>query len=39
MIESLNTFKLRQLLCQDIERAQLFSTVSRQLRLPVRVTP
>jgi glycosyltransferase involved in cell wall biosynthesis len=39
MIESLNTFKLRQLLCQDIERAQLFATVSRQLRLPVSRDP
>jgi glycosyltransferase involved in cell wall biosynthesis len=39
MTESLNTFKLRQLLLQDIERAELFATVSRQLRLPVSRDP
>jgi glycosyltransferase involved in cell wall biosynthesis len=39
MMESLNTFKLRQLLHQDIERAHLFATVSRQLRLPVSSDP
>ena len=39
MMESLNTFKLRQLLHQDIERAHLFATVSRQLRLPVSRDP
>jgi glycosyltransferase involved in cell wall biosynthesis len=39
MTESLNTFKLRQLLHQDIERAHLFATVSRQLRLPVSRDP
>src|SRR5438128_2490871 len=32
MGESLSTFKLRQLLHQDVERAHLFATVSRQLR-------
>jgi len=30
MMESLSTFKLRQLLHQDVERAHLFATVSRQ---------
>jgi glycosyltransferase involved in cell wall biosynthesis len=39
MMESLNIFKLRQLLHQDIERAHLFATVSRQLRLPVSRDP
>jgi glycosyltransferase involved in cell wall biosynthesis len=39
MMDSLNTFKLRQLLHQDIERARLFATVSRQLRLPVSRDP
>ena len=39
MVESLNTIKLRQLLHQDIERAQLFATVSRHLRLPVSRDP
>jgi Glycosyl transferase family 2 len=39
MMESLNTFKLRQLLHQDIERAHLFATVSRQLQLPVSRDP
>jgi len=39
MMESLNTFKLRQLLHQDIERARLFATVSRRLRLPVSRDP
>jgi len=39
MMESLNTFKLRQLLHQDIERAHLFATVSRRLRLPVSRDP
>jgi hypothetical protein len=39
MIEALNPFKLRQLLHQDIERAQLFATVSRQLGLPVSRDP
>ena len=39
MMESLNTFKLRQLLNQDVERAHLFATVSRQLRLPVSRDP
>ena len=39
MMESLSTFKLRQLLLQDVERAHLFATVSRQLRLPVSRDP
>ncbi len=39
MMELLNTFKLRQLLLQDIERTHLFATVSRQLRLPVSHDP
>jgi hypothetical protein len=37
--ESLNTFKLRQLLHQDIERAHLLAAVSHQLRLPVSPDP
>jgi glycosyltransferase involved in cell wall biosynthesis len=39
MMDSLSTFKLRQLLHQDIERAHLFATVSRRLRLPVSRDP
>ena len=39
MMESLKTSKLRQLLHQDMERAKLFQTVSRQLRLPVSHDP
>jgi glycosyltransferase involved in cell wall biosynthesis len=39
MTNSLNAAKLRQLLYQDIERAHLFATVSRQLRLPVSQDP
>ena len=39
MGESLNPLKLRQLLHQDIERAHLFETVSRQLGLPVSRDP
>jgi glycosyltransferase involved in cell wall biosynthesis len=39
MIDSLNTSKLRQLLCQDIERARLFATVSRRLGLLVSREP
>ena len=39
MMQSLNAAKLRQLLYQDIERAQLFATVSRQLRLSVSRDP
>jgi glycosyltransferase involved in cell wall biosynthesis len=39
MVGSLNAFKLRQLLHQDVERARLFSRVSRQLRLPASLDP
>ena len=39
MIGSLDPFKLRQMLHQDVERAQLFSKVSRQLRLPASRDP
>jgi hypothetical protein len=39
MTSSLNAAKLRQLLHQDTERAHLFATVSRQLRLPVSRDP
>jgi glycosyltransferase involved in cell wall biosynthesis len=39
MTESLITFKLRQLLHQDIYRAHLLATVCRQLRLPVSRDP
>src|SRR3984893_9336604 len=39
MMGSLNAFKLRQLLHQDVERAQLFSRVSRHLRLPASRNP
>jgi glycosyltransferase involved in cell wall biosynthesis len=39
MMGSLNPSKLRQLLCQDIERAHLFATVSRQLKLPASRDP
>ena len=39
MMESLNTGKLRQLLRQDVERARLFATVSRQLGLPIPRDP
>ena len=39
MGESLSTFKLRLLLHQDVERAHLFATASRQLRLPVSRDP
>jgi hypothetical protein len=38
-MSSLNAFKLRQRLHQDIEKAHLFATVSRQLRLPVPRDP
>ena len=39
MIGSLDPFKLRQMLHQDVERAQLFSKISRQLRLPASRDP
>jgi glycosyltransferase involved in cell wall biosynthesis len=39
MMSSLNASKLRQRLHQDTERAHLFATVSRQLRLPVPRDP
>ena len=39
MMRSLNAFKLRQCLHQDIERAHSFATVSRQLRLRYRAIP
>jgi glycosyltransferase involved in cell wall biosynthesis len=39
MLDSLNASKLRQLLHQDIERAQLFATVSRQLQIPISRDP
>jgi len=39
MMGSLNTFKLRQLLYQDIERAHLFATVSGRLQLSVSRDP
>jgi Glycosyl transferase family 2 len=39
MMGSLNTFKLRQLLHQDVERGQLFATIARQLQLPVSRDP
>jgi glycosyltransferase involved in cell wall biosynthesis len=39
MTRSLNVAKLRQQLHQDIERAQLFATVSRELGLPVSRDP
>jgi hypothetical protein len=39
MMESLSTVKVRQLLDQDVERAHLFATVSRQLRVPVSDDP
>jgi hypothetical protein len=39
MGRSLNPLKLRQLLYQDIERAHLFTAVSRQLGLPVSCDP
>ena len=39
MMSSLNAAKLRQLLHQDTERAHLFASVSRQLRLPVSRDP
>ena len=39
MMESLSTVKVRQLLGQDVERAHLFATVSRQLRVPVSDDP
>ncbi len=39
MMGSLNTFKLRQLLHQDVERARLFASVSRQLQLPASRDP
>jgi glycosyltransferase involved in cell wall biosynthesis len=38
-MSSLSAFKLRQRLHQDIEKAHLFATVSRQLRLPVARDP
>ena len=38
-MRSLNPFKLRERLHQDIERAHLFTTVSHQLRLPVPRDP
>jgi glycosyltransferase involved in cell wall biosynthesis len=39
MMRSLNALKLRQRLHQDTERAHLFATVSRQLRVPVPLDP
>jgi hypothetical protein len=39
MTRSVNAFKLRQRLHQDIEKAHLFATVSGQLRLPVPSDP
>jgi glycosyltransferase involved in cell wall biosynthesis len=39
MVGSLDPFKLRQMLHQDIERERLFSRVSRHLRLPASRDP
>jgi glycosyltransferase involved in cell wall biosynthesis len=38
-MSSINAFKLRQRLHQDTEKARLFATVTRQLRLPVPGDP